>query len=1393
MHKLNSRSLSLALFAAAAVVASACGRPELIDRTRPNYMRKSDLTSGTWYLKSTVVDVPPNSAAAVVGFGGNMEKVHFVVMENILVAFRTYELMPGQEPMIDREKSTTGNVITIEGKRYRGAPVGAWTIESHFDRQRQYNAATGEQSNVLEENSADRPWFQREFMRVDWSRNVARNFLDGTMDINGVQLRSWVTPIDQQLAEDAFLTEYVDHGGQRQLRYFDFTVRMLVDPTTIDYPGYGKLPYCFLDPTLDCESTEVQMRTSVLRVDEERVKDYEPLAYNELLQKKFGFFRTERLAFDPNRGVTESTRILLANRHNIWQRAKKADGTVIPVEQRQVRPVTYHLPANFPADLMEGARGLEASWDKAFRRAVAVPRGLELDQVPQMFHVCTSPVKQGDPEACGVPGTNARLGDLRFNLMPFIEQPQGGMPGLLGLGPSDADPETGEIVHAVANLYGAGLDTWTNNALQIIDVINGELTIEQLVSGKNVTDYVFEHLNATDPRRPAEGPWTSQQPLKGEPTKPLGAYSRIAGNLKVQIDAAKRTGSLPVMRQDRRRVVEDIISKNPALEAELVGSQEIRKMVIASSPAGAFRSKLESDPAFYRTVARQVMTGTDPISQLRENRQKTMEKYHGGCMYEVDYSDPSYLGIAQEMAKVQQAKITELQATGVSAADAKKQAKDFIFHKLRNLGYRSIEEHEVGHTVGLRHNFVGSFDAMNFADGYWDLRKQTIGVNVGGQRVLPTAPQNLADAAKMNQAQIDGRMREYQYSSIMDYGARVNSQIVGIGKYDDAAILFAYSGGGQPGYVEVFNETRGKSAGEYASPTVSVPTDNPAHPMLIRGAHVEIPFAHVEHYTPVSPFYSDKFHYSTLPFHFADRGLPFGQALDQGIARMKSRSFRRWSEMAPVYSKIEGVFKQMQLDATAGGSDWNRSRSVIAQVGPVPVEVPYMFCSDEEVGANLACNRNDEGADVYEMTQDWMQRYNENYIFSNFRRDRINFQPNSVLGSKLGRYLDNLPNVYQQWLFNIFFIQSYYGLTSEQMEEFVYVGDPMVQNYMTMSVVDSTNMLLQQLSTPSAGYHGKLATGGAWVHLDENNAQNSRLLDANGRVGEREAKLIVDAKNSGRYTDVVYVPRGPGRSQYTLFDNSGFDSFTRIDEVGHFWDQLGALQALTTSTTNFLGVDRGSDALRYSLPYYMTFNKELASTFSSVWTSEKGSYSPQLVKTANGEATVVPPTFVKGEDYVFGFEYPVKPSVDPSSLVTPERVEPTTTWGTRFYAQVWGMAYFTDNFNLEFANYNQVYRIGSSEALTPEPGFSEERFDDPFGGGFTYAALVKVGDPDPPAAARLIRVAKTQHTKWTAALADTNKVADGRSAAQWEADVRESLRSLEMMRSLYNIFGKTTF
>jgi hypothetical protein len=1421
-----------------ALVASACSQPELIDRTQPNYVKKSDMLDGQWYLKETVVDnAKTQTGHSTVGSGGKMEKLRWEVQEGMVVGYRSYEIVPGADPRVDPVKSKIGDVRFRDGRPFKGNPVFAYRIVSHFDRQRRYNAATGEVTNELEENTTDRPWYQREFMRVDWTMNVISNAdsIKSQVAANpfqplGLNLRT-VTDQDQAPTNESIVYTCSDGKEYRnsklqcpegtKLSYFDFTVQKIVDPPAINYPGFGRVPFCWFNATIDCESSNVKIRTSVMKVDEARVDDYEPLVYSDKLMVKFGFFRNEMYTYNKDRYYTYSGQQFFAMRHNIWQRSKEPIKVgdkqqvdpvtgrpmfkTIPVTKREVRPVVYYMTDNTPrylwgkATMRHAERDgfnpkdtIEASWDRAFRKAVAVPRGLEWNSpdVKQTFYVCESPVQEGSPEACGKPGTYARLGDLRFHMAPYVDQNAG---GLLGLGPSAMDPETGEVVNAVANVYGHGLDTWAGSSAQVIDVVNGEVSLSELISGKDIKDYVFANLNPTDPRRPRSGPFTSQQPLISEPANPAGSFAKPHGRLADLMTSWKSQG-LPLLKGDRKAVVAQLLKENPALEDSLLNLPEIRGAVMSYTPNQAFVAKLSSDESFYKQVARNIILGIDPIEQARKELREVVDPTIG-CFYEFNYSDEDYIGVAKRKAKLQSDLIAKFKTQGNSACsntaacsdtEAKKLAKDEVYNDLRREAYRSVMEHEIGHTVGLRHNFVASADAMNYQDGYWDLRKETIGVIVGGRRVLPITPQNMVDAAKLNERQQNDGIYEYTYSSIMDYGARVTAQNMGTGKYDDAAILFAYSGGFEPGWVEVFNETRN----DYQNTSVTLEVDNLAKVFTARGAHVEIPLAITEHYTPVSSLYTDKFHYSTLPFHFAEATGSFDERLNQGIGRMKNRSYRKWSEMQKHYDRLLAEVKAYNLNASGlGERDIERSRTVVNAAGgrAVPVEVPYMFCTDGEVGANLLCNRSDQGADVYEMTSKWIERFNQSYVFSNFRRDRLTYSPSQVTSGKFGRFLGNVPNVYQQWLFNIYYLVKFLQLSPEELDEFYGLGDPIWQNYWTMAVVDSTNLLMQQLSVPSAGYHGKRADG-AWEYIPTGDALNRRF-SASAEASLR-ADIALPAR--GGYTDLAYVPRGPGRSMFTVFDSFGYDNYTRVNEAGHFWDVFAAMLALITSETNFLGVDRGSDALRYSLPYYLTFNLEMAPLFGNYFTENSDTYAPMLAKNADGTATVQLPTFIKANDYIFGFNYPVaQPApVDGSGNPMPmSKVLPISTWSARFYSLFWSMAFFTQNFNLEYAEFTKVYRLGSDEALDPAPGFVVEQFSDPFGGGYVYAALRKLNEPRVTTGAAIVLRAQQQKAKWDQAK-NLNQRIDGLSAAEWEARVRETVRNMEIMRGLYNIFGR---
>ena len=106
-----------------------------------------------------MVDVPANVTASLfTGSSGELRRIKWEIYEKVLNARLTYE-----------------NIQNLDGKGARetndGQVIASFDVESHFDVKREYNPQTGEELNIISENSTDRPWYQRRYMRVDWSSN----------------------------------------------------------------------------------------------------------------------------------------------------------------------------------------------------------------------------------------------------------------------------------------------------------------------------------------------------------------------------------------------------------------------------------------------------------------------------------------------------------------------------------------------------------------------------------------------------------------------------------------------------------------------------------------------------------------------------------------------------------------------------------------------------------------------------------------------------------------------------------------------------------------------------------------------------------------------------------------------------------------------------------------------------------------------------------------------------------------------------------------------------------------------------------------------------------------------------------------------------------------------
>jgi hypothetical protein len=395
---------TLATFATLALLATTTACVDdvgIVDRTKPNQVDKT-LFEGVWIFSQTTVDVPYSTNASFIGhlnFGG-AAKVVFDIQEDWLIAYPVVETIDGtEEGMKTRsirkywDPDHRDEFMEI----YTAQPLGQWRISKHFDVIRAYNTYNGAQTNELVENSSDRPWYERDYVRVDWHSNtIAPFFYDFA---GGVGADSFWVGEGHENSPD-FMTTDKERG------YFDYVVVTSVSSYGSRYCStYGMSPY-------DCAASDVKVRHSFRRTDPRR--DYEPLRYhNNEHQDKFGYFLTERPHYDHDYGSSYEGKIHWANRHNLWkntydfvkptdedgnpitidcfadhecdedagQRCQKTasafdDGycakpTPKPFAERGLRPIVYHLNNDWHPDYLDGAYLSADSWSDTFKDTVS--------------------------------------------------------------------------------------------------------------------------------------------------------------------------------------------------------------------------------------------------------------------------------------------------------------------------------------------------------------------------------------------------------------------------------------------------------------------------------------------------------------------------------------------------------------------------------------------------------------------------------------------------------------------------------------------------------------------------------------------------------------------------------------------------------------------------------------------------------------------------------------------------------------------------------------------------------------------------------------------------------------------------------------------------------------
>lgn len=943
---------------------TACSPVKDLNRVSGNYVDKS-IFEGEWSHRGVIVDKTYNQANVFSGLQGDIEKIRFEITENLLIAHRSYERVVGSE-------------AANPGKQSWAA---AFPIIKHFDIRRRYNDQNGIEDNVIIENDSDRPWSQRQFVRVDWSTNLVAD----------AQFNDFVrTESIQNIARNSLGVDKEPFRVRVSKDYLETTIDAIAKPSEAVCSGIGDW---------NCDPSRVRVKYAFMKVKEGN--QYEKMLYpdnlpiiygmnekNSLCLKgdegcnnlkelwlnhtptgteicdpkrhsvdeceqyqvpvftRFGFFRTERNKYDREEGFTLSGREQLINRWNIWKATKREDGSVIPMVEREPRAVVYYLNATFPTDLMSTAQKMADEWNSAFVGAVAAAKGMNASAISQKFgriyeirvNDCnisnlSNYTKEHDLEAalhaegllpieignlergCAfiewiseTKNLNPKFvwqefGDLRYSFLNYTSKSE--LSGPLGYGPSSADPLTGEIIAANANIYGASIDVYASFGADMVQLLNGQMSSEDAVNGTQIRDQIAKARNNL---------------TKSISKEALDKFSAL-------VDF--RISEIPKDEYIR------------AIPSSAVGSElDILRT-----------SGIEDQYLINDEMARLLSDGEKGIERARpSNWAKSTALPFGNAKSKNDNKENSFL---QEFEQKEEffgrrsaCFLSDMVEPAVAelAASLAGKSWDEAYRIIREEIFRATATHEIGHTFGLRHNFEASADPMNYFPQFWDV-----------------------DTADERMSQVTNRKSELKYSSIMDYTQRFNSDFAGIGLYDRAAIKFGYGG-----TVEVFDESKSE--------------------FVPRGWFSNI----------------DLFNYKDLPVLYS--GNSVDEKLDKHYDDVRGR-FRRGDESARIdiqSLKIDGkpanLFKRKDVPFTEYyRSLLTRLFGVENPLGEV-FEVPYKFCSDAYAsGGNMTCNRWDMGANAEEIVDNAAEMYEAYYIFNSFRGDKIQISPSGYMARLYAR------------------------------------------------------------------------------------------------------------------------------------------------------------------------------------------------------------------------------------------------------------------------------------------------------------------------------------------------------------------------------------------------------
>ncbi|MCC6216635.1 MAG: hypothetical protein IT376_17370 [Polyangiaceae bacterium] len=1351
--------LALGVAASLALGAGCAEEREPISQVQPNALDKSffvgaDLADPAddheFYTAATVIDVPygEDNAGLFPGGTGGLRRVKFEILEDVINVRMTYEEIEG----VDGHGNATTN---------NGRVIASYPITSHFDIKRAYNSSTGEEINVITENSSDRPWYQRRFMRVDWSTNLVTSSMhwDPIAQESAFGSSLDVEPLAYNISDpnhaDAPLFDLETH-------YFDVTNRLYVKPRQVSLFGQtvnaclyrGGFVLGGTAPWGNCENSEITVRYSYKRIarpGEASHTDYEPKEWDGTRQNAFGVFTADRLGWDDRYGVVDSKWHRLAQRYNVWQRSHTeqrcsadvdadTNGTsdqcetsgagsqcdtlsglcTLPYALREVRPVAWHYSVGPAGDavIRRWTRKATEEWDVVLRTAVQAARlveckrtqgrslegspwrnfydpasgancagafpiqqseGVDLAQARELLECqyragygakecedlkaarydvvppvavanlrsmvvfCESPVPVGADPACGKPGTVARPGDIRFHHLAVWPTRHTSSPW--GYGPTGADPLTGEVIAAWINVYDAVTESAGQGFVDQLRWVNGEIATSDITSGEYSRGWVSADdapeersakLSAAQ-RQVAGGFLLTPEEVQKRTSAVLGADVKPPSPFLPQLgDPAKLVRDLR-RDLDHRRVPPELAVNNRAIfdrrielakasgvEAELIGPMWLQAAGL--SPDEPITEEALERASPLRGLNHQV---------LRRAEQKLHRTFaeRGQCL--VAAPEPTGLpALAKVMAR-------KFPAAPDEAPDQTRARVDRMYDYLRGRMHYSVILHEMGHTVGFRHNFVSSYDKFNFRTQYWQLRTNN------GQVTQPcTGPSDGESCVgpryydPLTQDEMDQSIWTWQHSTVMDYPGELTQDMLGLSVYDYAAARAFYAD-----VVDVIDDVdangeriiattdlngNGQVDGEDA--TGSFAGDSIAENLvdnmggligqqLWSGGNDAI---HYSEWNNVFGFLRNcRPHTPTPPLDWDPEvdgefdPVFDGQVVLGTVCDRMHVDYMRYDDLIP-----DQVSFDYSVDPRANTS--RRARDLTGRP-----RVPYGFESDEYADSWYPSTyRHDNGADLYEELVFHSNLYENRHVFDNYRNGRSTFTIAGAYNRAMSRYHQKIADLTQgvAYLFGYYFGE--YARTAGVERSYFLnvlagVGSPQ-SGFRDMLVGAGLGFdhFMRVLTRPHPGRHRREDRNGDFV-------ADSLLPEADeigGGAGLSVSSTLLTMPNGPSFNESGELIYGAKPVNNNFEGGHGYFGVDYLNQAGSYYEKALAFDLLLQAGYNVLTFSRndGVDARFHHNNFVDMWPDSMRRLVGAMLTGDTDLFAPRVTTVGPGAPEVTP-------------------------------------------------------------------------------------------------------------------------------------------------------------------------